>query len=219
MTTLRQRRQPPQRVAAAAAQPQPAGAAPAPAAPTIAVGTPIQRVEGGYVPIIPDRAAGTAGGQGPTGRNPKYLIRDDGMVMVWNPETAKDPRFRASNTLPSSHVRAAKDAAVRDSAEHDARVRYQNEQEDARNRQEVAQQAEEQRRREKLMSLNENENPNEQLDNSIFQIDRADFDQLQQFCNDNDFEVQLDPALPLEQNQGLVRQLCEQNFGASMDEI
>src|SRR6185312_11437981 len=199
MTTLRQRRQPPQPVAAAAAQPQPAGAAPAPAAPT--------------------SAAGTAGGQGPTGRNPKYLIRDDGMVMVWNPETAKDPRFRASNTLPSSHVRAAKDAAVRDSAEHDARVRYQNEQEDARNRQEVAQQAEEQRRREKLMSLNENENPNEQLDNSIFQIDRADFDQLQQFCNDNDFEVQLDPALPLEQNQGLVRQLCEQNFGASMDEI
>lgn len=217
--TLRQRRQPPQRVAAAAGQTQPAGAAPAPAAPALAVGTPIQRVEGGYAPIIPDRTPGVAGQQTATGKNPKYLIRDDGMVMVWNPETAKDPRFRASNTLPGAHVRAAKDAAIRDSAEHDARVRYQNEQEEAKHRQELAQQAEEQRRRDKLLSLPENENPVEQLDNSIFQIDRANFEQLQQFCNDNEFEVELDPSLPLEQNQAIVRELCETNLGASMDQM
>jgi len=218
MTTLRQRRTPPQRVAAAAAQPQPTGAAPVGQTATgIPVGTPVQRVgDAGYAPIIPDRNTIE---QMASGKTPKYLVRDDGMVMAWNPTAAQDSRFRATNTLPNAHVRAAKAAAVRDSAEHDARANYQAEQEALNAKTALRQQEEEQRRRERLMNLPENENPTEQLSDSIFQIDRADLEQLQKFCDDNEFGVTLDANLPIEHNQALVRELCETNLGASMDDV
>lgn len=218
MTTLRQRRTPPQRVAAAVAQPQPTGAAPAGATATgIPVGTPVQRVgDAGYAPIIPDRNTVE---QMAAGKTPKYLVRDDGMVMIWDPITAQDPRFRATNTLPTAHVRAAKAAAIRDSAELDARANYQAEQEALNAKTAMRQAEEDKRRRERLLNLPENENPTEQLSDSIFQIDRADLPQLQKFCDDNEFDVVLDENLPLEQNQAIVRELCEKNLGASMDDV
>lgn len=152
----------------------------------------------------------------PVGVTPKYLIGigpAQGIVKPYNSVLAKNPNYRPSNTLPASHIKSAKQAAIRDSEEIEAKKRYAEQ----LKRDRIAEQTQEaitlDQRRQALLAQPEVQDLSQQLEDGYHQIAAVEnTEELQEFCDANEIPIHLDAGEDLESLRAIIRGMFQQHI-------
>ena len=156
-----------------------------------------------------------------TGATPKFLIRYDGVVRLYDPILAEDPAFRPSNTLPSEHVAAVKNAIYRDDNARQAQIRAEHDQAVREAALAESQTLMEAKMREDFLALEDeisaNTSAQDKFDTDVFVISTADYAGLQRFCDNNGVDYVVINTKPIEQVRAEVRAIAEQMLADSKE--
>jgi len=155
----------------------------------------------------------------PAALKPKFLKNTKtGVLQLYNDVLAQEKDWVPCNTLPDYHIRGIQNAAIRDSAEEDARTRYQLEAEAREAKVQEQQKAEQENQKQRMLAMpttvpTDPKHIQEQYATDLFVIAQSDIVGLSRFCQERNYPIHLDPSKGILRLRADVRNMLDQRTG------